>query len=425
MGDERTNVVVTSTCTQVIWTFRNFPDVPNNSVSVRVTVGRYAPFVVALNFAGASSTPTTAIDPLPGTSRIETRGQWKFHGAQQGFDIHSRKVCAPAPSFSIEKLQKIAGASGEFTASPLTGKVGQTVDYEIVVKNTGNVPLTLSNFSDPNCEAGTLAGGPGEAALAPGPAPTLGASSTYTCSRALAAPGSYSNVASDTATPPPGDGSPITSTSNTVVVNVPLEPGFSIEKLQKIAGGSGGFTTSPLAGEVGQTIDYEIVVKNTGDLPLTFSNFSDPTATRARSRAARGSAARCWVLEHVHVRSRPERSRSVSWLLQQLRERHRYAAGRRGLGDHAHLKHGDRGTGRRGRRPGDLRTLRALRTTDEHHAHFAFIGPAIATVWRASVQLGERAPGARSPGLLAQQLPREREGSRRGERDVLPGRRTS
>ena len=60
------------------------------------------------------------------------------------------------------------GASGEFTASPLTGKVGQTVDYEIVVKNTGNVPLTLSNFSydrahveaaitsDPDCDSGTV-----------------------------------------------------------------------------------------------------------------------------------------------------------------------------------------------------------------------------------------------------------------------------
>jgi hypothetical protein len=288
-GDERTNVVVTSTCTEITWTFRSFPDAPNNNVTERVAVGPYAPFVASFQFDGASGTSTTAINAPPGTSKIETGGKWKLAGAEQGFDIHSRKVCAPAPSFSIEKLQKIAGASGEFTTSPLTGKVGQTVDYEIVVKNTGNVPVTLSDFSDPNCEAGTLAGGPGEAPLAPGPTPALGASSTYTCSRALGAPGSYTNVATDTATPA-GDGQPITSTSNTVVVNVPLDPEFSIEKLQKIAGTSGGFTTSPLAGKLGQTVDYEIVVKNTGDVPLTIANFSDPNCDAGTIAGGPGEA---------------------------------------------------------------------------------------------------------------------------------------
>src|SRR5438105_15765038 len=46
------------------------------------------------------------------------------------------------------------------------GHVGETIDYKIVVKNTGNVPLEL-NFKDPNCDEGTIEGGPGEEAVPP------------------------------------------------------------------------------------------------------------------------------------------------------------------------------------------------------------------------------------------------------------------
>jgi hypothetical protein len=183
------------------------------------------------------------------------------------------------PSFSIEKLQRIGGESGSFTTSPLTGEVGQTVEYEIIVQNTGNVPLKFNNFYDPHCDPATVAGGPGEAALAPGLTTSTGASSTYTCdhvlTRADQSTGSYRNYASDVATPPPNAGVPIPKSSNTVVVNLLVTPSFSIEKLQRIATVGGSFTTSPLTGEVGQTVEYEIVVTNTGNVPLKFSAFSD------------------------------------------------------------------------------------------------------------------------------------------------------
>ena len=107
-------------------------------------------------------------------------------------------------------MQEISGSDKGFTASPLTGIIGQTVDYEIVVTNTGNVVLTFSDFTDENCE--NVTGGPGATQLA------LGASATYLCNHVLAEVGRYSNTASDTATPPPSDGSPVTQTSNTVVV---------------------------------------------------------------------------------------------------------------------------------------------------------------------------------------------------------------
>src|ERR1700732_3230554 len=62
------------------------------------------------------------------------------------------------PAFTIEKLQEIMGSGRGFTTSPLTGSIGQRVDYEIVVKNTGSVAERFSEFTDQPCDPGTIAG---------------------------------------------------------------------------------------------------------------------------------------------------------------------------------------------------------------------------------------------------------------------------
>ena len=175
----------------------------------------------------------------------------------------------PKPEFTIEKFQEVDGSG--LTTKPLSGLIGQTVDYEIVVKNTGNVPLTFASFTDPHCDSGTIGGGPGSTPVAPG------ASTTYTCDHVLTSVGSYVNVATVTGTPE--GGAPIVHESKPVEVHVTPEPDFTIEKVQELqeVGGSGGtFTTGSLTGSIGQTVDYEIVVKNTGNVPLTFSSFTDP-----------------------------------------------------------------------------------------------------------------------------------------------------
>jgi hypothetical protein len=172
------------------------------------------------------------------------------------------------PSFTIEKRQQIAGTAGGFTPSPLTGKVGQTVDYQIVVQNTGSVPETFSEVSDPHCDPHTVAGGPGSTSVAPGE------STIYTCDHVLAQVGSYTNQA--TLTGNTVGGAPVVHVSNQVVVTVPAEPAFTVEKLQKLASSAGAFTTQPVTGAIGDTVDYEIVVTNTGNVPLTLSGFNDP-----------------------------------------------------------------------------------------------------------------------------------------------------
>jgi len=183
------------------------------------------------------------------------------------------------PAFTIEKLQEIAGSGSGFTKSPLTGVIGQTVEYEIVVRNTGVPALTLSNFTDQHCDPGTIAGGPGEAPLAPGEA------TTYTCTHLLTSAGIYTNEATVTGTAP-GE-APLTQTSNQVVVEVTTSL-FTIEKLQRIAESEAGYTTAPLTGAIGQTIEYEIVVKNTGLAALTLSNFTDPLCDPGTIGGGRG-----------------------------------------------------------------------------------------------------------------------------------------
>ena len=172
--------------------------------------------------------------------------------------IHGRK--APADR----------GSGSGFTTAKLTGTVGQTVDYEIIVKNTGDEPLTFSPLTDPRCDPGTIAGGPGSTSVLPGE------STTYTCSHVLASVGTYTNVATVAGTP--SGEAPITHSSPPVEVEVgpAPAPSFTIRKLQEIAGTSTGFTTEPLTAAVGQTVDYEIVVDNTGNVPLALSGFTDP-----------------------------------------------------------------------------------------------------------------------------------------------------
>jgi hypothetical protein len=276
----RTQGDVHFSCTAVNWQFVNFPAAGTNKIQTAIRIygeGNGTPPTTipgSFTFEGSSYEATTPLQAPPGEYKIDAWAKWNGNGLKGSFDILGRLTCSATPEFTVEKLQQIAGGSGSFTSAPIAGELGDTVDYEIVVKNTGNVPLSFGSEDviDRNC--GAISGGPVSGTLA------VGASTTYTCTHVLEEVGSYTNKAEVSGIPPTGDGPPITHTSNTVVAEVPLPPAlpapaFTLEKLQQIAGATGSYTSSPLSGVVGQTVDYEIVVKNTGNVPLTLSSFSD------------------------------------------------------------------------------------------------------------------------------------------------------
>jgi hypothetical protein len=268
----RTRGDVEFSCTGVTWRFTNFPAGSNTVAQV---VRLYSPAGTitipgSFTFSGPSGATTTSFQAPAGVYKVDAWAKWTE--PKGSFDIIGKLACSPKPAMTVEKLQKIAVSTGPYTSAPVTGLIGETVDYEIVVKNTGNIPLTITSadVADPNC--GAISGGP-----SPQPLKT-GASATFTCTHVLTESGSYTNTADVSGSPP--EGPPIHATSNTVVVEVPPppdlpQPGLSVEKLQEIVGGTGTYTSSPVTGQVGQIVQYEIVVRNTGNVALALPSFND------------------------------------------------------------------------------------------------------------------------------------------------------
>jgi hypothetical protein len=204
------------TCTQVTFFFENFPEAENNIVHEAVYVdGVRVVRAYKFQFNGPNSSNTVTVHVPPGHHSLDARARWRTNGARGGRDIPRGGgiSCEPEPSYTIEKAQKLEGTTGYSPEMLLSTSVGQTIEYAIEVANTGNMPLTLSNLTDTKCEGIT---GPGEVGLYQ--------AAIFFCHHKLNAAdskaGEYCNVATVTATPPEGDGPPVSKESNTVCAGV-------------------------------------------------------------------------------------------------------------------------------------------------------------------------------------------------------------
>jgi len=121
------------------------------------------------------------IHPADQTSKDWNPGQNGDNTLKAGQFVSSA-MCSTATQagqnedLGIVKYERL-GSSGNYVRGPLTGKIGQTVEYKIVVTNTGNVSLDV-DLSDPHCDAGTITPS-ATVTLAPGD------SQTYYCSHVL------------------------------------------------------------------------------------------------------------------------------------------------------------------------------------------------------------------------------------------------
>ena len=152
----------------------------------------------------------------------------------------SSSSCTP-PSVQIMKLERINGG-GSFVAGPLTGNVGDTVGYQLTV-TAGQTPLTGVVVSDPKCDSGTLSPA-GQQSL------QANQSLVFTCSHMLTAAdgaaGSYTNTASVSGAGPQPANTPVSASSQPVVVTIP--PSIAIAKAERINGG-GSFRGGAADGE--------------------------------------------------------------------------------------------------------------------------------------------------------------------------------
>ncbi len=197
--------------------FKSVEGSPNSVIQMvvmkRGSTGLFIAFPTkTFTFEGTEATSVIPIAAPVGASTVDIRSKWNTNENKGGFDIHESVRCEPKPAFAIEKLQSLGGP---FTSEPLTGTVGQTVLYQMIVTNTGNTPMTFSNFSDTVCDPGTLDGVPST------PVEPL-ASFTVVCAHTITTAdvtaGSLINIAKATGTPEEGEGSSVEHESNEVVV---------------------------------------------------------------------------------------------------------------------------------------------------------------------------------------------------------------
>jgi hypothetical protein len=205
-------------CKGITFIFEGFPNMQNTvKMHIRVdgvfTPGPTSKDWLEFTFNGPTATYTFPLNLSPGPHSLDGYSKWNTNGFKGGSDRTASVKCAAEPDFTLQKLQKIDGSQDPYTTETLFTSPGGRADYEIIAKNTGNVPLKFSNFTDEGCEEGTITGGPGELAVAPEE------STTYFCSRPLTFGGlNYYNTATDTGTPPENQGAPVTRESNTVTV---------------------------------------------------------------------------------------------------------------------------------------------------------------------------------------------------------------
>ena len=146
-----------------------------------------------------SSDPQVAMNAAGDATAVWTR----YIGFGYGNFIVQAAQYTPSTAFTIEALQKLA-SEPTYTKGALNAEAGETVDYEIKVKDTGSTTLRFGALKDSGCEHISPAG-PTELETS--------REETFTCTHKLAAFVTYDDEASIEADKGAG-----TRTSNQVAV---------------------------------------------------------------------------------------------------------------------------------------------------------------------------------------------------------------
>ncbi|MUP44032.1 hypothetical protein FLP08_15800, partial [Gramella aestuarii] len=141
---------------------------------------------------------------------------------------------------------------------------------DIVVTNTGNVTVTDIEITDANADAGSITGSP-ILTLAPGESATVTANQTITqahmdagfVSNSATATGD-SPSATDDVTDVSDNGDPTDGDDNPTITTLNQNPAIEAVKTVRVAGT-----------EVGDVIEYDIVVTNTGNVTVTDIEITD------------------------------------------------------------------------------------------------------------------------------------------------------
>nr|BFE51478.1 hypothetical protein GCM10017745_49050 [Saccharothrix mutabilis subsp. capreolus] len=181
------------------------------------------------------------------------------------------QISAPPSTAEVPRTSAGPSLAIQKTAVPTTARnVGDVVQYDFVVRNTGSTELTGITVED----VFVAPAGPAITVTCPRDSLPVGGeqtctSSPYRLTAADVANGSVNNSATVTGTSP--DGSAVTSPPSTAVVSISPSPSLTVTK-----------SASPaMVRAVGQTITYSFVVVNTGNVPLTGVTVNDTLSAPA------------------------------------------------------------------------------------------------------------------------------------------------
>ncbi|TPW77637.1 DUF7507 domain-containing protein [Schumannella soli] len=179
----------------------------------------------------------------------------------------SGTATSPTVSATVT-IQGSASISLSKTPSVASGaKVGDTITYTFVARNTGNVTLTAVAITDPHAGLSAISYGawPGGTANVLAPAEQVTATASYTVTQDDVNSGTINNSASVSGTTPKGG--TVSSTAAVSVPATPAAPAIDLTKTAAITTGSGG---------VNSVITYTFKLTNSGNVTVTGARIADP-----------------------------------------------------------------------------------------------------------------------------------------------------
>jgi uncharacterized repeat protein (TIGR01451 family) len=165
---------------------------------------------------------------------------------------------------TVTPIRTISLAKSGALASGSSSRVGDLITYTFTLRNTGNVTITNASITDPlsGLSAITVTGGTGSlASLAPNQ--TVIAQATYALKQTDVDAGSVANTASASGTPPTG---PAATAQSSATVPLASGPAITVTKTGSVTSGTG---------KVGDTITFDFVVRNTGNVTLKAVGVTD------------------------------------------------------------------------------------------------------------------------------------------------------
>jgi len=245
----------------------------HNATSVSWALGTVAPGTVTLTFqVQLDSLFPAGTTPVDNTA-VSTSGQGGVNSNQVVANVNA------APVQALHKQERDVTAGGTFSNGPISANPGDTLEYQLAYSNTGNAAATSVVVSDALPGRTTFVSCSNACThSATGVSWNLGSVNPGTVTRTFmvkldATFPAGSTTVDNAAVSTSGQGN---VNSNTVVANVTADPVTALAKAERDVTSGGTFSSGPITANPGDTLEYRLTYRNTGNAAATSVTVNDP-----------------------------------------------------------------------------------------------------------------------------------------------------